>query len=366
MLSMTVCTYIWAVYYRGGEDFSLYYKLDAIDATLGLTLLPFLYLYLKLLTDETPLGWKEYILFLPAAFVGVGSFIIYAYMGKEYAAAYMGQLFLDYTKINFTIPIYKAHFIINIILYYTTFMVQTAWVGWYAIVSFTRYRKRLEGFYSNLDDKSLKHIKAVLIGYFVLMMLFVVSFFELYVYYSQPQLLLYIVSLGYAVVLYYLNYHVFRLKYTAEDLAESLRNTDKEAEERGYFADEETTDAQKLPIIKSGKRESILSQINSLLDEDKIFLKPDLRLDDVVTLTQTNRTYISSLLNEEYQCNFSELINRKRIEYAQEYALAHPHLSHHQLAENCGFTLPSSFSRVFKQYVGMTFKEWYKAASTTK
>lgn len=368
MLSTAVCAYIWAVYFRGGEDYSLYYKLDVIDATLGLFFLPFVYLYLRTLTDETALGWKDYILFLPGILVGLGSFATYAYLGEARSSDYLEQLFLDQSnKANYSDPIYKIHYFINIFSYYAIFIVQVIGLGYYAIICSIKYRKRLEDFYSNLSGKSLENIKAMLIGVFMLLLVIGIGFVELYVFYSNSKLMMYVLMLGYAAVLYYLNYHVFHLKYTAQQLAESLCETDKEADEKGYFTAGGIESIPKAPFaIKKSKQESILLQLEVLLNDDKIFLKKDLRLDDMVSLTQTNRTYLSFLINEVYQCNFSELINRKRVEYAQEYVRTQPYVSHHQLAEKSGFSHPVSFSRAFKLNTGMTFKEWYKAIDTHK
>lgn len=112
-------------------------------------------------------------------------------------------------------------------------------------------------------------------------------------------------------------------------------------------------------IIKRERQEEIFLKINSLLEEDKIFLKKDLRLDEIAKPAQANRTYISILISEKYQYTFSELINRKRIEYAQNLVVKNPNLSQAQLAEETGFSHASSFSRTFKQYTGITFREWY-------
>lgn len=48
------------------------------------------------------------------------------------------------------------------------------------------------------------------------------------------------------------------------------------------------------------------------------------------------------LINEEYQCSFSELINRRRIEYAKLLIVSNPKLSHIQIAEQSGFAHDSS------------------------
>lgn len=77
MFLISVCTFIWSIYYAGIQDYRLYYKLDIIGTTLTLTFFPFVYLYFRSLTDETPLGWKEYCWFLPEPLTGLSSLLIY-------------------------------------------------------------------------------------------------------------------------------------------------------------------------------------------------------------------------------------------------------------------------------------------------
>lgn len=113
------------------------------------------------------------------------------------------------------------------------------------------------------------------------------------------------------------------------------------------------------------KYEKILSEFEYLMNEKKIFRQKNLHREDVAIILHTNRTYITRLLHEEYQCSFSDYINRRRIEYALELIRRTQELSQEQLAEKCGFTHGSSFSRTFKQYMGMTFREWQKQSGIT-
>lgn len=106
--------------------------------------------------------------------------------------------------------------------------------------------------------------------------------------------------------------------------------------------------------------EKLLPEFNRLIEEEKIFLQNNLRREDLAHLLKTNRTYIADLIREEYQCGFSELINAKRIEYARELIRLHPGIAQEQLASKSGFTNTSTFSRTFKQYTGITFREYQK------
>lgn len=179
-----------------------------------------------------------------------------------------------------------------------------------------------------------------------------------FVFYNNYTLWLYILFIGIGVVISYVNYHIFQVRYTAEELEVYLKELDRESEEQKYLTIEKVEDETKsVSVIKKGRREEIIKKLYWLLDEEKIFLRKDLRMDDIVRLTLANRTYISS---EEFGYSFSELINRRRIDYARQIAAENPHLSHIQIAEESGFTHPVSFSRTFKQYVGVTFRQWHK------
>lgn len=155
-----------------------------------------------------------------------------------------------------------------------------------------------------------------------------------------------------AGILYYWGYHTYRKRYMAsfsDKEPASCRKTDVKTEDNP----EETATSTKTHY-------KLLPHFNQLIDENRIFLQNNLHIEKVARMLNTNRTYISRLINQEYQCSFSDFINRKRIEYAKELIRSHPEMTQEQLAEKAGFTHASSFSRTFKQHAGQTFREWYR------
>lgn len=362
MFFTSVTSFIWGIYYRGDYNYSLYYKLDIIDAAFSLTFFPFVCLYFRSLTDATPIGRKEYCWFLPGLLIGLSSLLIYVWMGDAQAAEYICAVNSDYVNIEkFNSLVYKLHFVVNVILFYFLLVLQQILALKYTINHLINYRRRLDDFLSNPDEKSLDNIKAILMGIFALIIVFFLFFIEGFILFHRYPLVVYLLIFAYAIVLYYLDYHISRVKYTAIELEKTLLQIDGEAERYEYAViNENSREVKPVLIIKKERREELLKQMNYLLNEDKIFLKKDLRLDDVVRLTKVNRTYISKFIGEEYQCSFSELINNKRIAYAQKRTLANPKISHSHIAEESGFVHASSFSRTFKQYVGITYKEWCK------
>lgn len=89
-----------------------------------------------------------------------------------------------------------------------------------------------------------------------------------------------------------------------------------------------------------------------LVFERKAFLEPHLTVTEVARRLQTNKTYISRLVNETYGTPFPDLINTLRVRHAQEYRAQHPGARQQEIAAACGFSSVSFFSRVFKQVTG--------------
>lgn len=89
-----------------------------------------------------------------------------------------------------------------------------------------------------------------------------------------------------------------------------------------------------------------------LVFERRAFLEPHLTVTEVARRLQTNKTYISKLVNELYGMSFPDLVNALRVRHAQEYRAAHPGARQQEVAAACGFSSVSFFNRVFKKVSG--------------
>ena len=111
-------------------------------------------------------------------------------------------------------------------------------------------------------------------------------------------------------------------------------------------------------MAKSWDDGSLISRFQHLMMEEQLFLQPRLTLDDVADRLNTNKTYISKLVNNTYNLGFPELINTLRVDYAEQYILSHRQAKQEQIAAQCGFLSASSFNTIFKKVTGMTPKIW--------
>ena len=105
----------------------------------------------------------------------------------------------------------------------------------------------------------------------------------------------------------------------------------------------------------------LAAEIKVLFEEKEIFRLPHLVLQDVASELKTNRTYISTYVNNHYGCNFKQFLSRYRIDAAKELLL-HTDLDIQEIANRVGFNSRASFYNAFKEYVSAELSptEWRK------
>jgi len=361
-VSMTVIAFFW---YSAG-NYSLFYKLDILDYFATLSFIPMIFIYFREVTGDKG-KWtklKTGLLFTPPVLLGSVVAVVYLLMGSEQAAAFSQNVVEDPKSLPQNPSLYyKILFVIGEYLYTLFILMQAVYVFIYAFRRLLLYRNRLNDFFSDIEDKDLEHHWSALWGLFALLLFTFVIALSGYMQYIEYDIWVSIIPVIIGICIFYICYHVSLSRYTAESFAKELVLSDEKAMLEGYgnpgedeVLDEGADNKNNIPL-------KFLIKFNQVIDEDKIFLQKKLRVDDVATLVGTNRTYISRILKDEYNCDFWEFINRKRIEYAKEQALQNPELTIDDLARICGFSHDSTFSRTFRQCEEITFKEWRKKSS---
>ena len=128
--------------------------------------------------------------------------------------------------------------------------------------------------------------------------------------------------------------------------------------------DEASQAADPLPFEPSPSSETFNAAHRAALEEwmerERPYLNPDFRLMDLSQVLPMNRTYLSQLIHAEYGCTFYQFVNRYRIEEAKRLKLENPDMKIGDVADRCGFSSLTVFSRAFSTITGMTPREWAK------
>ena len=108
----------------------------------------------------------------------------------------------------------------------------------------------------------------------------------------------------------------------------------------------------------SDSNKELMQRICNLMEQQKPYLNSDLKLVDIATMLATNRNVVSSCINSQHGCSFSQFVNKYRVAYAQELMRRQPEMKISEVCMKSGFSTETSFFRSFKAATGKTPSEW--------
>lgn len=118
--------------------------------------------------------------------------------------------------------------------------------------------------------------------------------------------------------------------------------------------------------VLSKETEKLKLELFTYFKTEKPYLNPNLSLTEVAHALNTNRTYLSQIINEELEMNFYSFVNQYRIDYAitlikeQNY-----NQTIDCLCEAAGFKSRSVFYAQFKEITGLSPSEYIRKSTNT-
>ena len=114
-------------------------------------------------------------------------------------------------------------------------------------------------------------------------------------------------------------------------------------------------ESQNIPAVNSETTKQILKGLEKL-EKEQYFLHPACNAHNVAKRIKTNTTYLSKVINTEYQKNFSSYINELRINYAVVRLKQDPKFRKYtisSIAKELGYKSADSFTKYFKRDTGL-------------
>jgi len=102
--------------------------------------------------------------------------------------------------------------------------------------------------------------------------------------------------------------------------------------------------------------DELLDKINKCMDEEKMYLNKDLTTVLLAQKLNTNKTYISKVINDNFDKNFSTFVNEYRIKYARKLLAENMTKKYtiEYISRTSGFNSITAFNKAFKKYTGVT------------
>jgi len=131
----------------------------------------------------------------------------------------------------------------------------------------------------------------------------------------------------------------------------------------GYF--QEGSNKYKKSGLTSGFSNDLKERLIYLLEEDKIYRLNNISLEILSEKLDTNRHNTSQVINEHFELNFFELINKYRIEEALSIIKndTYKNMNIIDIAYEVGFNNKATFNKLFKKLLSQTPSQYIASLS---
>lgn len=303
---------------------------DILYVSANLTVYPLYLIYIIRLTSK----WRAvyWLMLLPGLLAIMATGTGYIFMTDEEDRMFVHNYLYHNSQTGLTdMALFQAYIRQFCKLVFAIEVIATVVIGSMMI---RRYDRMVDEFYADTDDKSMRNIQSIL---YLVLTIAILSFIVNIIgraRFTDHKIILATTSLMFSALLFAIGYEGLHRHFSIIDMRtnkEQVSNDDSAA-------------------LKDAVNRSMTERIIALVENDKIYLQPDLKLDDVAQMMHTNRTYIYQAVNQQMGISFNEFINRYRIAHAKRLMASDPTLSMNDVALHSGFASLSSFYRNMKKY----------------
>ncbi|GHT36544.1 hypothetical protein AGMMS49574_28440 [Bacteroidia bacterium] len=324
-------------------EYDLTRRIDPVYVFTCLAVFPLYYLYVKTLTDPEGITLRSLWVLLPAILSSLVSFVLYRFMPVEETNAFVHQV-LYRENGDYVFSMAGQLQKINTLFVKIALPCEIVPVFLYGFKRIRAYNAQVAEYYSNQEGKAIDVSRWFLFAFIITSALCAIFNAIGRHTFIQPVEMLFIPSGLYVLMLFPLGFAGFRQEFMITDL---LRDESRE---------ESTFEA--MPENFSEKQ--FKQNLFLLIGKEEIYTKPNLRITDVAVRLGCSRNYLSRFLNQKLQTNFSDFINKFRVEHAKRLLslTSEMRITSAQIVDAAGFASESSFYRIFKSIEGKSPKAW--------
>ena len=293
---------------------------------------PLYYLYIEELTEYRPNRWRQVLYLLPSLICFFATGLLYLLMDAGQTATFIHQCLYGGEIASLSGLAWwqgLAHAAVRIV-----FALQIPLVLFFGFRRITAYNTVVESNYSNIEGKRIVGVKTLLV-------LFAVTSFFAFAFnvigrqqfVDGPEPLTFPAVL-FSLLLLLIGHVGLSQQFSVQDIEAEVFQEASVPDESGYS--------------------ELLERIIKLVNDEKLFLYPNLKVSDLAKQINSNRNYIYHAINVEMGTSFSDYINGLRVDYAARLLEANPDLSINEVIIKSGFTSTSAFYRNFKKFKGIT------------
>lgn len=247
------------------------------------------------------------------------------------------------------------------------------------------FKGKVRQYYSNTEHRDLHEVKILLILFVVTSCFSVAADLIGRAYFVGSILLISLPTISFGILLFAIGHYGNIQQFTIDDLkaeeeteviieaAEKVevekaevKKTETAVKEVHPSAPNESTNAPTVNDLDNHTyRTTLKQQIDRIMENEELFLQPDLKLSDLAIRLHTNRTYIYEALKTEtgegQTLSFPDYVNRFRIAYCLKLFHEGNYEGIESVIYVSGFISRTTFYKNFKKFTGKTPSQYLEA-----
>ena len=149
----------------------------------------------------------------------------------------------------------------------------------------------------------------------------------------------------------------------------SQQETEDHSHKEEWISDKIPQEDEEIPNHEENNgqhkmRKELFTSLIAKLEGEKLYLDPELNLNKLKTLLQTNKRYLYEAISTHTNCNFKDLVNAYKVDEAKriigEIASEKLNTETSKIYLQAGFNSMTSYYRVFKKHTGVTPNQYAK------
>lgn len=321
-----------------------------------LCLLPLFYWYIRALTNsEFRATGKQWMHLAPALSVLLLN-MAYFLLPEDEAYKFIERDFLSgsfATIQSFLVYVNRASFYVVLTLQFIYYFLKFRKIV-------REHRMNMENYFSFKENIDLGWLRNLLFG---ILTLFVVNDLAYVLLFNYNLFSALFFGLGMIAINFYIGFHALMQTTMATVSGNELIQQPLCGNDEIFLnmsTEAQTSDAEiqkyKGSALTSETRETIISKLTCLMNEEELYAEPHLCINQVANRLKVSSKYLSQAINEVNKTNFYNYINELRVTKAKEYMQTHTHghFSVEGIASQVGFQSKSSFYTAFKKSTGIT------------
>ena len=304
---------------------------DTIYVVQNLTVYPLFLLYISEITDRIPLSQQKSFLwsvFIPPIMAGIVVGCLYGVMDAGETKAFItNYLYHGHETSLSGLPLVQGwvHIICHII-----FAIQVIIVIVKGFRRIRRFNKTVQQLYADTENREIQSIPTILILFIATSLVSTIVNVigrQMFV----DNIIIALPSVAFSALIFALSWVGMQQNFSMRDIPEEQ--------------EKETEDTEQIADTPSSTSILIYERLETMMNEQQVFLQKDLLLNDVAKQLGTNRTYLLRALSSCAHMTFKEYINHKRIAYAEQLMEETPLTPKVEIAARSGYNSMSSFYR---------------------